>query len=176
MEKRILIGSIITVAVLIGVLFTSAVGCPTETTSVRSSNLSIDITTNKERFPRIYLDGSYFNVTINITNNGLDTSDEFALWIEMWQSYPDPRIPNEHSLVEFNISLKSGESYSVDFSWNPSIQGFIQFGWFPLCVQIIANNEIVKYKQKSYIIYNPWLFYELINTIEYWLNYFNLIT
>jgi len=154
-DKKPLIGvSIIAVVLLVLGSLTNVVGYQMVQSSDNPPRLTVDIITYKQRFPRIYLDSSYFNATIIVTNNGLDTFDEFGINILLMQ-FPPPRVPNEYWESEFNLTLEPNESYAINFSCKPSLGARGHFGIFPLDVYIKYDNESISYGHKIFIIFDP---------------------
>jgi hypothetical protein len=144
-KKRVLLGIIFCLILVSNVVLVSAKynGDP---------NLSIKIIPNKEKFPRLYKEGANINATIIVTNKGPESFENFIIIIWMYQSFPDPRVPNEREISESIKSLESGESFKVNFEWNPSIQGYIPIGLFPLCVSIKKDNSRVKFGGENFIV------------------------
>jgi len=156
MNKYPLIGGIILAVVLLVLAsLSNVVGYHTVIVSNNPFNLKLDIITYKQRFPRIYLDGSYFNATIILTNIGSDTFNEFNLTVLLSQTFPAPRVPNEYEDIEINLSLEPNESYILNFSCEPILSAMGHFGIFPLEIYVRHDGETVKLRHMIFIIFDP---------------------
>jgi hypothetical protein len=116
------------------------------------SKLSINIITEKERFPRFYEEGTIFNATIIITNNEPNYYEDLDIFVIMEQTFPSPRVPNYHEIKKYINLLEPDQSVEINFCWKPWIQG-TRFGLFPLLVIIRKDNDVLKLREKYYIFY-----------------------
>jgi len=155
MDKKPLIGvSICAVVLLVLGSLTNVVGYQTVQSSENPSDITIDIITYKQRFPMIYREGSDFNVTVQITNNGINTIKGLDVVITLSQLFPTPRVSNEYYTWEFNLTLGPDKSHGTNFYCHPDLAARGHIGIFPLSVSVDYDNESL-YRHKIFIIYSP---------------------
>ncbi|MFA5101522.1 MAG: hypothetical protein WC525_00055 [Candidatus Thermoplasmatota archaeon] len=155
MKKKYLIIGVCFCTVVLLVLgsLSNVVGYQTIPTPEATSNITIDIITYKQRFPRIYIENSDFNATIHITNNGINTINDLDVIITLSQ-FPTPRVSNEYYTWEFNLILEPDKSHATNFHCNPTLMTPGHIGIFPLSVSVDYDNELV-YRHKIFIICSP---------------------
>jgi hypothetical protein len=114
-------------------------------------NLTLKLTPEKTKFPRLYRSDNYCNFTVNVTNHGPETSSYYEIWFHLFQSWPSTRVPNEHYKMEKGNFLKPGESHIMNIRWKAFIMApFI--GFFPISADVSTNDNNKKDNHARYFI------------------------
>jgi len=149
MKKYTLIGmSLIVIVLFVLSSFTNVAGYQTVQSPKDIPRLKIGIITDK----KIYLDGSYLNATIIVTNKGTYTFEKLDLVVLLSQIVPSPRVQNDYSGGDDIFTLEPSESYQYKFSCKPYVMSNWHFGIFLLDVWINLDAVTIKHKIKFVII------------------------
>jgi hypothetical protein len=156
MKKYPLIG-ISLIAIVLFVLSSSdnAVGYQMVQSPICTTGLTIDFITYKPKFPRIYLDNSFFNATVIVTNRGVNTFENLHMHVSLYQAHPRPREPLGYNEHVYNLSFEPSESYKFNFSCKPDMIPKYLFALFSFETWIYYGTDLVAHKFKWYLIYQP---------------------